>query len=92
MQVIVSVAVSFLVKIAVVANVIAASAAVTMPDDRGAAPGCTTSRTPAKPSTPASTLTRVSRSPRKIAASTIVQSGEVNSSAKTSASGLTVMA
>jgi hypothetical protein len=37
-------------------------------------------------------LTRVSRSPRNSAASTIVQSGEVNSSAKTSASGLTVTA
>ena len=92
MQVMVSVQASRLVSIAVAAKKTAAVAAVTMPSDTGCAPGCTTTRTPVKPMIPASSFHRVSRSPRKIAAKTIVQSGEVNSSAKTSASGATVTA
>ena len=53
--------------------------------------GRVTIRMPTNPITAAITCDRVSRSPRTNGASSITQSGEVNSSAKTCASGITVI-
>ena len=92
MQVIVWLRVSRLVSMIVSAKKIAEDAAVITPAFSPAIVGRATQRMPINPRTAAKARTLVSRSPKISGDRTITQSGEVNSSAKTCASGITVTA
>ena len=87
-----SVRVSFFVSMMVKAKQIADRAAVMTPGFRVSGSGRATIRMPMNPMTAARVRIGVIRSPRTRGDSTSTHSGEVNSSAKTCASGITVTA
>ena len=87
-----TVRVSDLVSVTETAKPTAAASATACPAFSPAASGRTTRPTPSSPSATASTFQRVMRSPRKAAASRMIQIGIVNSIATTCASGIIVSA
>ena len=82
-EAVVSVALSRLVNMMLKAKPTAAASAVAWPTPKAAVPspvqGRAITRMPAKPTTAASTRTRVNRSPSTSGASRAIHSGEVNS-------------